>query len=124
MCLPCGISDDQIAILKWAGWGDAIVTVIDGRATNMTGLFIDGQFPQTSARLLPGEHTIDYGIRVGVRGYVWTNREGGTARLDLKAGHVYAVKGGRCFFCFTRKYAAWIEDEATGEVLHGSKTYE
>ncbi len=124
------LPDDQIVILKWGGvcCTNPVVDAIDGRATNLNGLFIDGQFPQTSARLLPGEHTINYSItficNMGNFCYALRN----TARLDLKAGHVYAVKGSRCgfecFFSITRKSRAWIEDEATGEVLHGSKTYE
>ncbi len=45
----------------------------------------------------------------------------------MKAGHVYLVKGARWDFSmliFDNYYrvTVWIEDEATGEVLHGSKT--
>lgn len=46
--------------------------------------------------------------------------------VQLKPGHYYVLRVRRCYFCkkFMARYAAtWIEDEATGEILIGSKSY-
>ena len=121
--------DDQIAILKWgvSGFfgGLPYVTNIDGQQlTVMTELFPKGPYPSSKARLLPGKHIIVYGAILCELG---CKDPTPTATIEMKAGHVYLVKGARwdiSKLIFDNYYLAnvWIEDEATGEVLHGSKT--
>lgn len=121
--------DDQIAILKWAvgivlASPSVYVSNIDGQQMlRSTGLF-DSPVPSNKARLLPGKHIIVYGVGLCKLGCKDATP---TATIDMKAGHVYLVKGDRwdlSMLIFDNYYRAnvWIEDEATGEVLHGSKT--
>ncbi len=117
--------DDQIAILKWAVVREGVyVSNIDGQQMlRSTGLF-DSPVPSIEARLLPGKHRIVYGAEHCKLG---CKEATPTATIDMKAGHVYLVKGDRWDFSvliFDNYHRAnvWIEDEATGEVLHGSKT--
>ena len=106
--------DDQIAILKWGGFRmNSFPNTIDGKEIEGTSLNVNAQ-----ARLLPGKHTIVYS-----RYFRKLGRRCGTATIDLKAGHVYRLKAARSMLWhFYSRATVWIEDEATGEVLHGSRT--
>ena len=120
--------DDQIAILKWSvsGFFGRVprVSNIDGQQMpRYPGLFVKGPYPSNEARSLPGKHIIVYGAQLCELGCKDATP---TATIEMKAGHVYLVKGARWDFSmliFDNYYRAnvWIEDEATGEVLHGSK---
>jgi len=117
--------DDQIAILKWAVSGFIgnvpRVSNIDGQQMpRHPDLFV--KYP-TEARLLPGKHIIVYGVQLCELG---CKDVPPTATINMKAGHVYLVEGERwdiSMLNFDNYYrvTVWIEDEATGEVLHGSK---
>ncbi len=106
--------DDQIAILKWGGFRmNSFPNTIDGKEIEGTSLNVNAQ-----ARLLPGKHTIVYSRYFRKIG--WRR---GIAIIVLKAGHVYRLEAASSLPLFSRYRATiWIEDEATGEVLDGSKT--
>ncbi len=71
-------------------------------------------------RLSPGEYRISYSYK-----HRKIPRVSDTNVVNLKAGHVYAVKSQSCiWFCFRMKwYSAdiWLEDISTGELIGGCR---
>ena len=84
-----------------------------------------GQQIPSMFQLSPGRYYIDSRINThhgqdplsGTRLIGW---------VQLEPGHYYVLRVRRCYFCenFMARYAAtWIEDEATGEIILGGKSY-
>lgn len=117
------LPDDRVAILDWSGWDAAYVLEIDGKKPDPGGLLVRGYPPQTQARLFPGKHAIRYGGVVGTSVMLnprMEDRYDRAATIDMKAGHVYAVRRKRVYG-YPRSYQdyLWIEDTTTDEVMAG-----
>ena len=117
---------DQLAILEGRL---TTFTSVDGKSICIGFIACDDPYRIiTRVALLPGKHTISYGYHL-----IKTGFRGGTGVIDMKAGHVYVIKEDTCIlWCgfvaslsLTRgspyKGAMWIEDQATGEVVLGSR---
>src|SRR5262245_58901800 len=108
------LGDDKVALLDWQSGGGHVLQ-IDDRP-------VDERARQ--AAVLPGRRTIQYlgtfggSVLLGPA----VRRVGPLiARLELQAGHVYLVKANRQGDWRSPSLYLWIEDAATGEVLHGGK---
>jgi hypothetical protein len=108
------LGDDKVALLDWQTGGGRV-------------LRIDDRPVEEHARqvtVLPGRHTIQYLGTYGgsvLRGPAVRRVGPLIARLELQAGRVYLVKAKRQGDWSSPSLYLWIEDAATGEVLHGGK---
>ena len=109
------LPDDQVSILDWSGWGSPSVLEIDGEEP-----LVDGKYSR-KARLRPGTHTIRYGgwfsvsILYGRTGVSYDK----SATIEMKPGHVYAVKRERIRGRYNFADFLWIEDQTTGALVAG-----
>jgi hypothetical protein len=102
-----GLANDSVAGLDWSKLPGVIVS-IDGNSLG-TGY--------KKARLLPGKHVIEYAYYTAQFGA----HPKGTIEMDLKAGHLYEFGLKLCFWCNPRKYAVWVDDNTTGELVWGKR---
>jgi len=69
------------------------------------------------ARLSAGRHSIAYAYYPAEFGV----HPQGTFELSLQADHAYEFRVDLCFWCSPRKYAVWVRDTTTGELVWGKK---
>lgn len=107
------LPDEHLALLDWSACALDCVYAIDGMKLH--------RFPAQQAKLLPGRHAIRYGTWFGVSALYGrtsvTYEE--TAVLDMKAGHIYAIHFEKQQGWVQFSDDLWIEDQKTGEVMHG-----
>ncbi len=103
------VADSElISILDWYK-NPGVIKSIDGNSFVTTGY--------KKARLLPGRHVIEYVWYTG--GFGTTIK--GRIEIDLKADHFYEFRIKLCFWCIPRKYAVWVDDKTTGELVWGRR---
>jgi len=100
-----GVENDSISSFGWSKL-PGVIKSIDGNSVG-TGY--------KKAKLLPGRHVIEYAYYPAEFG----EHPRGMIEIDLKAGHLYEFGLKLCFWCQPRKYAVWVDDKATGEVVWG-----
>ena len=108
------LNAEKVAHLSWQTGGGRLVRVDDSPVDERAGL----------ATVLPGRHTIQYLGKFGgsvLLGPAIRTVGPLTARLELQAGHIYLVKTTRRGDWGSPDLYIWIEDAATGDVLHGGK---
>jgi hypothetical protein len=107
---PSGISGDKqsrTAILDWSTQPWVSIS-IDGVAVGKG---------YVKTRLSPGKHQFefaDYPAEFGVH-------PNGHMELVLLANHVYDFRIEYCYWCSPRKYAAWVDDKTSGELIWGKR---
>jgi hypothetical protein len=104
--------DTEIAILKL---GDAYEVEIDGRKVAHSDYSI--------VQLAPGTHRIgwscEFGVSVMIEPSGWAY-SGGSAEVELEAGHVYVLRCDRTTGPGYRTFE-WISNETDGEVIAGGR---
>ncbi len=103
-----GLEADAVAWFDWSGWPD-MITAIDEHHCLMSGAT-----GYKWAKLRPGRHIVEYSNYVHDFGHV-------TGRIDmvLAAGHRYAFGFNTCYWCMPRRYAVWVADQSSGQVVWG-----
>lgn len=104
-------SDQKVAFLDWQTGGGRVLQ-IDDRS-------VDERARQVA--VLPGRHTIQYAGRYNTAAGPPVRVGPLIARLELQAGHVYLVKTAPWGNSKSPYLFLWIQNAATGEVLHGDK---
>jgi hypothetical protein len=102
-----GVEHDAIARLNWSKH-PGVITSID---ENTLGA------GYKKAKLLPGMHVVKYGYFTAQFG----EHPNGTIEMEFKACHSYQFGLKLCFWCSPRKYAVWIDDKTTGELVWGKR---
>jgi len=69
--------------------------------------------------LLPGSHEVSFSLEYTSYGGSYRR---GSFKFLAEAGHVYKLDVTKCVS--TPRFQAWIEDENTGKVVAGTKSYE
>jgi hypothetical protein len=100
-----GVENDLLVEFDWSKV-PGVITSIDGKRLG------EGY---KKAKLLSGRHVIEYAnYSVEFGGH-----QTGMLELDLAAGHSYQFGLKLCYWCHPRKYAVWVDDKTTGEVVWG-----
>lgn len=102
---PAATMTAPAARFGWARW-PGMITSIDGHGDVATGF--------KRARLRPGPHTVAYSGHIHDFGQV-----AGEIRLDLAADHDYEFNFATCYWCMPRRFAVWVQDRTSGEVVWG-----
>jgi hypothetical protein len=102
-----GVDPRVTATLDWSTL-PGVITAIDGREF--------GRGYKT-ARLAAGVHDIEYSYYTGAFG---TNLIG-SLQFDFVEGHEYEFRMKLCFWCVPRRYAIWVDDKATGQLVWGRR---
>jgi hypothetical protein len=97
----------SVVSLDWSG-RPGLVASIDGKP-------VGGRCVQ--AELLPGRHVITYAYHTAEFG----QHPQGTIELEMQAGHAYALSVKLCFWCSPRRFAVWVDDRTTGELVWGKR---
>lgn len=103
--LPAGLKDDLVARLDFSKSEFGVEWIDKERVTDQCGL----------ARVLPGVHEVRYHMYGGEFGH----NPSGMIELEFKAGHLYEFRIAYCFWCTPRRYAVWVDDKTTGELVWG-----
>jgi len=103
-----GQSTESIAIIDWSDWPDMITSIDGNRCIG------SGRTGYKKARLSSGSHTVEYSNHVHDLGHVT-----GQIELEVKKGHLYEFGFDTCYWCIPRRFAVWIDDRTTGEVVWG-----
>ena len=69
------------------------------------------------ARLAPGKHKFEYAAYPSEFGA----HPKGVIEMDLIAGHEYEFQMDFCYWCKPRRYAVWVDDKTTGELVWGKR---
>lgn len=103
------LSNEQVSIFDWSNSPGMIIN-IDG--ARIIGVGRDGfKF----ARLNPGMHIFEYSNYVHDFGHIY-----GKIEINLKPGVKYLFKFKTCYWCNTRKFAVWVINESSGEIVWGN----
>lgn len=97
----------SIASFDWSSL-PGVITAIDGNSVG------DGY---KKAKLAPGRHLVEYAYYPAEFGV----HPQGRIEIDLTAGHSYELGLRLCFWCKPRKYAIWVDDTTTGQVVWGKR---
>ncbi|MBU5635805.1 hypothetical protein KOM00_03580 [Geomonas sp. Red69] len=110
----------------WGEWGEADVAGVEnnslvridwstlpGVVTSIDGNKVGSGYKK--AKLHPGKHLIEYAYYPAEFGV----HPKGSVELDFKSGHWYQFEIKLCYWCRPRKFAAWLHDKTTGEVVWG-----
>ena len=100
-----GVGNNSLAAVSWSK-DPGVIVAIDGNSLGKG---------YARAKLRPGRHVIeyaDYPAEFGVH-------PKGSIELELRAGHVYEFHIKPCYWCMPRKYAVWVDDKTTGDVVWG-----
>jgi hypothetical protein len=103
-----GLRAESVANFDWSEWPGMIIS-IDGNRSPGTG--------HKKAKLLPGRHVFEYSNYLAEFGP--GNHVTGTIEIELKAGHSYMFGFDTCYWCKPRRFAVWVDDQTTGEVVWG-----
>jgi hypothetical protein len=103
------LSSDQASIFDWSNTPGMIMNIdeVDISAVGREGF--------KSARLNPGVHTFKYSNYVHDFGHI-----NGKLDVNLKPGQKYLFKFKTCYWCSPRKYAVWVINESSGEIVWGN----
>ena len=69
------------------------------------------------AKLRPGRHRLEYASYPAEFGA----HPQGNVDVDLLAGHAYEFGMKLCFWCTPRRYAVWVIDTTTGDLVWGKR---
>jgi hypothetical protein len=105
-----GQDAESTAIMDWSDWPDMIISIDADKCIG------SGKAGYKRARLSPGRHAVEYGNYVYKLGHV-----SGRIELEVKKGHLYEFGFDTCFWCQPRRYAVWVDDRTTGEVVWGKR---
>jgi hypothetical protein len=105
-----GLGSDVSGVFDWSGWPDMVTAIDGGRCV------AGGATGYKWARLKSGIHVVDYSNYVHDFGHV-----SGRIEIGLQAGHRYVFGFDACYWCKPRRYAVWVSDENTGEVVWGRR---
>ncbi len=100
-----GLENGLVAYVDWSTLPGVIIS-IDGNTVGSG---------YKKAKLLPGSHIMEYAYYTGEFGV----NPKGTIAIQLEAGHSYEFRIKLCFWCNPRKYAVWVDDKTTAEVVWG-----
>ena len=99
--------NDLIASFDWSKL-PGVITLIDESSVG-TGY--------KKARLSPGRHVIEYAYYAAEFGV----HPRGIIEIDLTGGHSYEFGLKLCFWCTPRRYAVWVDDKTTSEMVWGKR---
>jgi hypothetical protein len=99
--------DSWNALLDWSDL-PGVIASIDGHNVG---------HGYNKAPLSPGRHTITYAYYPAEFGV----HPQGTLELSLQAGHAYEFRVDLCYWCSPRRYAVWVRDTTTGELVWGKE---
>ena len=102
-----GMKEDLVARFDWSTQ-PGVITTIDGN--NVGSGF-------KKARMAPGKHVIGYAYYPAEFG----EHPKGIAEINLKAGYIYEFRLKLCFSCMPRKFAVWVEDKTSRELVWGQR---
>jgi hypothetical protein len=95
------------AVFDWSTLPN-VITLIDGTPIGRG---------YKKARLSPGKHQLEFAAYPAEFGA----HPKGLLNIDLLPGHEYEFRIDYCFWCIPRKYAVWVDDKTTGELIWGTR---
>ena len=113
------------------GWGEWVPNDVVGLEKSLTAVFDYSTLPDVihsidgasldkgylKARLSPGKHHLEYEDHPAEFGI----HPRGLLEVEVLAGHMYEFRIKYCYWCKPRKYAAWVDDKTTGELVWGKR---
>ena len=107
--------EGNVAGLKNSSTAGFDYVTLPGVITSIDGIVVGEGY--VKARLSPGKHQLEYADQPAKFG----SQPTGLIEVQLVAGHEYEFQIEYCYWCHPRKFAAWVEDKATGELVWGKK---